>query len=121
MGKVDDQFTIPIRLPGLNEIIDAAKANKHVYAKLKETYTDAVVWSAKGIKPFEAGYLDITWYEPHRQRDTDNIAAGKKFIMDGLQKAGIIKNDGWEQILGFTDAFAVDKENPRVEVVIRYK
>ena len=27
--------------------------------------------------------------------------------------------DGWEQIVGFSDSFAVDAQNPRIEVLIR--
>ena len=30
----------------------------------------------------------------------------------------ILSNDGWNEILGFEDTFAVDKHNPRVEVYI---
>jgi len=31
---------------------------------------------------------------------------------------GILDNDGWKNIKGFTDDFAVDKGSPRIEVVI---
>jgi Holliday junction resolvase RusA-like endonuclease len=108
-----------MQLPGLNEIIDAAKSHWSVYREMKRTYEQAVAWSAKQIQPFGRAYLDITWYEPNRKRDLDNIAAGKKFLLDGLQTAGKIENDGWKQIAGFSDTFAVDKRNPRVEVEIR--
>lgn len=108
-----------MQLPGLNEIIDAAKSHWSVYREMKRTYEQAVAWSAKQIQPFERAFLDIAWYEPNMKRDTDNIAAGKKFLLDGLQTAGKIENDGWKQIAGFSDTFAVDKRNPRVEVEIR--
>lgn len=114
-----DKFTVPMQLPGLNEIIEAAKSHWSVYREMKRTYQEAVEWTAKQIQPFERAHLDITWYEPHMKRDIDNIAAGKKFIFDGLQAAGKITNDGWKQIAGFSDTFAVDKRNPRVEVEIR--
>jgi Holliday junction resolvase RusA-like endonuclease len=114
-----DSFTVPMRLPGLNEIIEAAKSHWSVYREMKRTYQEAVIWTSKRIQPFDRAYLDITWYEPNRQRDLDNIAAGKKFILDGLQAAGKIENDGWKQIAGFSDTFAMDKRNPRVEVKIR--
>lgn len=39
-------------------------------------------------------------------------------IQDALVKAKIITDDGWKNIIGFSDEFYVDKENPRIEVVI---
>jgi len=30
----------------------------------------------------------------------------------------VLKNDGWNDIEGFSDEFFVDKQNPRVEVEI---
>lgn len=116
---MNDKLVIPMQLPGLNEIIDAAKGHWSNYRDLKETYTNAVAWPAKMLKPFERAELDITWFEPNKKRDLDNIAVGKKFILDGFQRAGLIKNDGWKQIAGFTDSFDVDPKNPRVEVRVR--
>ena len=62
--------------------------------------------------------LGYTWIEPNRRRDKDNIAFAKKFIQDSLVHAGVLQNDGWKHIEHFTDDFAVDPKNPRVEVVI---
>lgn len=42
----------------------------------------------------------------------------KKFILDSLQEVGIIKNDGWDEIISFRDEFYLDRKNPRVEVYI---
>jgi len=47
-----------------------------------------------------------------------NIAFAKKFIQDSLVQMGVLENDGWKHIEYFTDSFAVDPKNPRVEVVI---
>ena len=35
-----------------------------------------------------------------------------------LVSAGVLKNDGWNDIEGFSDRFYIDKANPRVEVEI---
>ena len=43
---------------------------------------------------------------------------GQKFIIDGLVKAGVLKNDGWAQIGDLNHSFEVDKENPRIEVIL---
>ncbi|WP_302419996.1 hypothetical protein [uncultured Megasphaera sp.] len=58
------------------------------------------------------------WIEPNRRRDKDNVAFAKKFILDSLQEVGIIKNDGWDEIISFRDEFYIDRNNPRVEVYI---
>jgi len=33
--------------------------------------------------------------------------------------SGVLKNDGWKYVVGFYDKFEVDKENPRIEVLIK--
>jgi Holliday junction resolvase RusA-like endonuclease len=113
------EFSIPGELPGLNEIIGAAKSHFGAYATMKETHTDAVCWMAKRAtkltRPIEA---TITWYAKDKQRDPDNVMAGQKFIFDGLVKAGVIPNDTWRYIKGITHRFEIDRKNPRVEVEV---
>lgn len=63
--------------------------------------------------------MQYKWYKPNSRRDLDNISSfGRKVIQDALVKAKIITDDGWKNIVGFSDKFYVDKENPRIEVVI---
>lgn len=115
------KFEIPGRLPGFNEIIDAAKyaRNKYqAYSQMKEHYTKMVELLAKNLPRFEKIALIITWHEPNRHRDPDNIMAGQKFIIDGLVTAGIIPNDNQRHIQGIIHRFAVDRKNPRIEVEI---
>lgn len=112
------KFEIPGKLPGLNDIIAAAKSHYGEYAKMKETYTEMVTWLAKKLPKFERVALIITWYEPDQRRDPDNIMAGQKFIMDGLVEAGTIPDDSQKYIQGIVHRFRVDKVNPRVEVEI---
>ena len=112
------KFEIPGRLPGFNDIIDAAKRNPHEYARMKETYTAMVAWLAKKLPSYEKVALVITWYEPDHRRDPDNIMAGQKFILDGLVAAGTIPNDSQKYVRGIMHRFEVDRQNPRVEVEI---
>lgn len=109
-------------LPGLNEIVNTSKANKYKYVKLKDNAIATVSWSAREqlgrVRVNKADFV-ITWYCPNRRKDKDNIAAGQKFIFDGLQDAGVLANDGWGQINSFVHRFEIDKEYPRVEVEIR--
>ena len=113
------KLIIPGRLPGLNEITDAARRNRYESAKMKKEYTELVAWCAKSARlPHLSSPVDLvfTWYEPNRKRDKDNIMAGQKFILDGLVTSGVLKNDGWKQIGDISHRFRIDKYNSRVEV-----
>ena len=120
-GGIAMKFDIEGRLPGLNEMIDAAKKGKgkyQPYALMKEEYTTMIAWIAKKMPRFEKVVLIITWYEPDSRRDPDNIMAGQKFILDGLVAAGVLPGDSQKYIAGIVHRFRVDKQNPRVEVEI---
>jgi len=112
------KFDIPGRLPGTNEIVVAAKSHFGAYAKMKDEYTNAVAWLAKKLPKFERVDIVITWHEPNLKRDIDNIAGGTKFILDGLVRAGTIPDDSQRYINSIVHKFALDRDNPRVEIEI---
>ena len=98
-------------LPTLNEYINIERSNKYAAAKMKKSATNMVAWEATAqLKPIagKCEYMFI-WNEPTTRRDPDNIAFAKKFILDGMVAAGIIKNDGWKNIGGFVDRFVHHK------------
>lgn len=118
------RLTIPGVLPGLNEYIDAERGHNGKYkaASMKKQAQNVIGFLVKTqlrgahfTRPVIIHYL---WIEPSRRRDKDNIAFAKKFIQDALVEAGTLKNDGWDEIAQFTDDFAVDRKNPRIEVTI---
>ena len=109
----------PGRLPGLNEIIDAAKRSPYEYAKMKDRYTSEIGWLAKKLPRYNKIDITITWHEPNKKRDPDNITGGQKFILDGLVAGGAIKDDSQRYINSITHRFEVDRDNPRVEIEIR--
>ena len=43
------------------------------------------------------------------KRDKDNVAFAKKYILDALQKSGILPNDNNKYIAGFIDTFVYEK------------
>ena len=113
------KFVIKGTLPSLNEYINVERSNKFAAAKMKKDATNLVFWSLKSQKckeSFATVYLIIKYFCKDKRKDKDNISFQKKFIMDGMQKAGIIPNDGWNNILGWDESFEIDKENPRIEV-----
>lgn len=116
------KLIIPGVLPGLNEYINAERRNKYQAAQIKKQIEHLIISLCRtqlnGVKISNPVKIYYTWLEPNRKRDKDNIAFAKKFIQDGLVKAGVLKNDGWNEIEGFTDEFDVDKNKPRIIVDI---
>ena len=106
-------------LTDLNTYVRAERGNKYAGASLKEKDTNRVYWECKSqkLKRIDSPvFVSCTWFCKNKKKDLDNIAFGKKFLLDGLVKAGVLSDDGWDEIRGFRDAFVVDKDNPRVEV-----
>ena len=119
-----NQIIIPGELPALNEYSNAERGNRYHAGKLKHNYTlrcsaYTKVAMNKGLKV--TGKIDIHchWYVKNKRKDKDNIRFAIKFIQDGMMNAGLIKNDGWSEIGNYYDEFSVDKDNPRVEVIIK--
>lgn len=116
-------FFVPGPLPSLNEIISAAKGYQgrgFAYSKMKEEWTALVVERIQktGIKPVGKVVILCEWREKNKKRDPDNVVCGAKFVLDGLVKAGILENDGWEQVVGFSHRWVVNKDYPGVHVEI---
>lgn len=115
-------FTIYGRLPSLNEYIAAERAKYNAAARLKRQYQEIIISyiNLSRLKPItSAVHITYRFYEKNRKRDKDNIAAiAHKFIQDSLVITGILKNDGWANIVGFSDEFYIDTKNPRIEVIL---
>lgn len=112
-------FTIMGSLPTMNEIIAASKKHHMQYANMKKDFTTLVMIHVKELPKVNKANFEITWYCQDKRKNKDNIMAGQKFIFDGLVKAGVITNDGWQQIGDVSHKFEVDKSKPRIEVIIK--
>lgn len=117
------KLIIPGPLPGLNEYIKAERSHRQKGAAMKRQAQHTVELCAKTqlrrFRPSGPVFMAYTWYERNKRRDKDNISSfGRKVIQDGLVKAGVLKNDGWAHISGFSDEFQVDAKRPRVEIEI---
>jgi len=116
------KFIIKGKMPGMNKLVNTNRTNKYAGAKLKKDLTDKVYWTIKaaGCKPAEDPTdIEIEYYEPNKRRDPDNILTAIKFILDGMVKAEILKNDGWKNIRSIREDWKLDRKNPRIEV--KYK
>ena len=123
-------FRIDGTLPNLNDFIDANRVMVrnagHCFSKGNELKQSAqrdvqacIKRDLKGVTIENPINITYCFYEPNRRRDKDNIAAfAMKVIQDALVKEGVIKNDGWKEIESFTCHFYIDKEEPRIEVML---
>lgn len=111
------------RLPNLNDYTNACRSKRMAGARMKQEceriITSYIQHQLQGVVFTGAVRLSFRWYEPDRRRDLDNICFAKKFILDALVKNGILVNDSWQYVKGFTDEFFIDKKNPRIEVEIQ--
>ena len=116
------RFFIPVRLPGLNEYTNANRRNKYAGAKIKAESENQICLfirsKLRGVQIDNPVFIRYTWHEENRKRDLDNICFAKKFIQDALVKEGVLRNDGWANIVGFEDRFEVLKGNCGVLVEI---
>ena len=117
-------LTIPGTLNNLNDYIAAERTNRHKGAKMKADNGNIVAVAIRqcmrGIRIDKPVFMEYTWVEKNRRRDLDNISSfGRKVIQDALVETGVLKDDGWKYVVGFSDRFQVDRERPRIEVRIR--
>lgn len=117
-------LVIPGRLNNLNDYISAERTNRYKGAKMKSDNERDAVFAIReclrGVKITSPVFMEYLWVEKDKRRDLDNISSfGRKVIQDSLVKCHVLANDGWKEIIGFSDRFAVDHDNPRIEVRIR--
>ena len=119
------QFIVQAKLPSLNDYVAACRANKYQGAKFKEEVETVIGWAIRQsvckreLKPTDKPIvLHFEWHERTKRRDADNIASAKKFILDALQKQGIIPNDSRKYVKGFHDTIIDDKSDfVKVEII----
>lgn len=115
------------RYPSMNQFIEANRIGKGKWNKgnrMKQEcqdeisyYINAQLHKVHIDKPI---YLEYTFYEPNKKRDLDNISGFfHKIFQDALVHCGIIHNDSWHYITGFSDEFLVDSNCPRIEITIK--
>lgn len=101
------------RFPTLNEYIDCERGSTIAAAAMKKKCTEQVKEQcvSQQIQPVN-GKMDLLfeWHSSTRH-DPDNVAFAKKFILDGLQLAGVLENDNRKFIGTMADEIIQDDED----------
>ena len=119
---------IPGPLPTLNALLAAKRARRgksdryNSVKRAAEASVCAAIHEAQlSCCPVPA-FFAFHWVAPNRRHDPDNIAAGgRKIIFDALVTTERMDNDGWKNVAGWVDTFAVAtvKKDVGVRVEIR--
>jgi hypothetical protein len=110
-------IVLPYKFPDLNDYQRACRAHWSKGHAMKKEWTETVIREALAakLKPMEKAHISITWIEKDERRDPDNIIFAKKFLFDGLVKAGVLSGDRWKNIDGITEDW---KTGARYEVIV---
>lgn len=109
------KFEIDKRLIGLNEYTKANRTNAYMGAKAKKKEQEYIYWCIKeqlgNLKIDKPVIAKFTWIEENSKRDLDNICFAKKFILDALVQAKVLKDDNRKIVTNFRDNFEYAKES----------
>ena len=114
-------LTIPGRFPNLNDYVRASH-NEHARRRMKAEADGAVAWAVltndvPRLKPPVRVTVDC--YEKDARRDPDNVhSMARKFVLDGLVAAGVIKDDSRKYVEQCPDRVLTDRARPRVVVEV---
>lgn len=116
-------FTIQGQLPSLNEYLSACGRNPRLGGRLKKQSMETCSWfirkDLKGWHTDKPLIIHYVIFEPNMKRDKDNVFCMiSKCVCDSLQLCGVIKNDGWKNVVNFSHDFYISRENPRIEVYL---
>lgn len=96
---------IPLKLPSLNEYINACRYNRYAGNNMKQKVQKDISIYLNKLPKLNKVRITFKWYEGNKKRDLDNICFAKKFILDSLVNLGKLKDDNRKNVCGFTDEF----------------
>lgn len=106
------QYTAEIRvkMPSLNDYIRESRGDKYGANQTKRKLEMIIRQYIEILPAFRHPIeIDFRWIEDSRRRDADNIAFGKKFILDAMVKAGKLPDDNLDHVQAFRDTFEIGK------------
>lgn len=120
-----NELLIDAQLPSMNQYQNACRSHWSKGAEFKKSIESLIGWNIKRAilqkklhkieGPCE---IRIEWHEKTKRRDVDNIQSAQKFILDALQRFGIIKNDSRKYIKQIHHTVIDDK---RDFVIVRFE
>ena len=108
---------IPFALPDLNSYNKTSRSPQvgAIMANRIKQDTEGIICAClpyrKGWDPQYPLRISFIWHVVSRKKDLDNIAFGQKFVLDALQKKGIIKGDGMKYIAEINHRYQLGSEN----------
>ena len=103
----------------LNDYINAERSNKYKAAKLKKEYTDFFAREFIGEKITKPVDIHFIWHLKNKRRDIDNIAFMQKFILDGMVKAGTLKDDNMQWVQGLKHDLIINRKLKLEKVTVK--
>lgn len=103
----------------LNEYIDRERTNRMIASSIKKKITNAVMEQALYAncnRPKRQVDMVFSWHVKGKY-DSDNIAFAKKFVLDGMVKAGILENDNPKWVRHLKDYIYHDVKKPNLDYV----
>lgn len=119
-GVIMKAFTLPLRLPGINEYQNACRRHPIQGAVMKKKWMQAVmVYLTPVVKLSWPAQFEIIYTEPNKKRDIDNITGfGSKVILDAFVKAGFLPDDG-PSYVNKIDSSVVYGDTPQIEIFVK--
>lgn len=120
-------FVLSGEFTTLNKHLAATNTHRQTGASVKKKETWRVHCDILRLFGSDARVLDeayplhviCSWYTKNERTDPDNTAYAIKYLLDGMQSAGLIRNDSRKEIASITHYFFTDKQRPRVEVTLK--
>ncbi len=115
--RVDLRLSLP---PTTNEMVNEARTNRFKAAATKKQWTSQIAIEAIDAPSFEGlVYLGFRFFVNRFTSDHDNIQGAKKYLMDGLVQAGVLKDDSLKYIHPIVvDQFFLTKKDKYVIITI---
>ena len=122
---MEHKVIIQGRFPGMNEYTSACRGyggrfkGNNMKSDCQDVAAYHILAQLRGVQIRQPVRLHYTFYEANKKRDHDNVAGfAHKVIQDALVAAGKLTDDGWDEIVGYSDDFILDRKNPRIELII---
>lgn len=105
------KIDIPYKFPSFNQYVNECRKNKYAGGNMKKKIQEDIMYFINKLPQFKTPIsIKFIWIEGNKRRDLDNICYAKKFILDSMVKAGKLKDDNRNYVVGFEDTFEYGKE-----------